>query len=178
LREIKSGLDAGETPQLETKRDEIQRRLHDIKRDFSFNVRRMYHTLQIGDRRVDLGQPVAGNETLSTWYWRELTDVNVGAIVTQLGYRTLVNKLMAGHEQVATPVILDQFYKNPELPAPAEPGVVARAIQLGIKEKALGLAEQRDENLDPTTLKYDEEIPLAAIPFEPGFYVVSRQKAE
>jgi hypothetical protein len=178
LREIKSGLDAGETPQLETKRDEIQRRLHDIKRDFSFSVRRMYHTLQIGDRRVDLGQPVAGNETLSTWYWRELIDVNVGAIVTQLGYRTLVNKLMAGHEQVATSVILDQFYKNPGLPAPAEPGVVARAIQLGIKEKALGLAEQRDEELDPTTLKYDEEIPLAAIPFESGFYVVSRQKAE
>jgi hypothetical protein len=178
LREIKSGLDAGETPQLETKRDEIQRRLHDIKRDFSFSVRRMYHTLQIGDRRVDLGQPVAGNETLSTWYWRELIDVNVGAIVTQLGYRMLVNKLMAGHEQVATSVILDQFYKNPGLPAPAEPGVVARAIQLGIKEKALGLAEQRDEDLDPSTLKYDEETPLAAIPFEPGFYVVSRQKAE
>ncbi len=82
LREIKSGLDSGETPQLETKRDEIQRRLHDIRRDFSFNVRRMYHTLQIGDRPVDLGKPVVGNETLSTWYWRELTDVNVGAIVT------------------------------------------------------------------------------------------------
>jgi hypothetical protein len=178
LREIKSGLDAGETPQLETKRDEIQRRLRDIKRDFSFNVRRMYHTLQIGERRVDLGQPVAGNETLSTWYWRELTDINVGAIVTQLGYRTLVNKLLAGHEQVATSVILDQFYKSPELPAPAEPRVVARAIQLGIKEKALGLAELRDEELDPTTLKYDDEIPLAAIPFEPGFYLISRQKAE
>jgi hypothetical protein len=178
LREIKSGLDSGETPQLETKRDEIQRRLHDIKRDFSFNVRRMYHTLQIGDRRVDLGQPVAGNETLSTWYWRELTDINVGAIVTQLGYRTLVNKLMTGHEHVATAVILDQFYKNPELPALAEPGVAARAIQLGVKEKALGLAELRGEELDPATLRYGEDIPLAAVSFEPGVYLVSRQKAE
>ncbi len=85
---------------------------------------------------------------------------------------------MTGHDHVATAVILDQFYKNPELPALAEPGVAARAIQLGVKEKALGLAELRGEELDPTTLKYGEDIPLAAVSFEPGVYLVSREKAE
>ena len=89
----------------------------------------MYHVLRFGDRQVDPGQPVAGRETLSNWYWRELASSDVGAIVEQLHYRTLVNKMMAGNERVAVSVILDQFYKNPELPAPAKEKVVARAIQ-------------------------------------------------
>jgi hypothetical protein len=176
LQEIKAGVDSGETPQLETKRDEIQRRLRSLKRDFSFNVRRMYHTLQIGDRRVDLGQPVAGSETLSSWYWRELTSIDVGAIVIKLGHRTLTTKFLAANERVATSVVLDQFYKNPELPAPAEPGAVARAIQLGVEEAAFGLAELRDDEIDPDTLKYGEQISLEAVSFEPGVYLVVKEK--
>jgi hypothetical protein len=178
LQEIKREIDSGQHPLLEAKRDEVQRRMHNLQRDFSFNVRRMYHILQIGARRVDLGQPVAGSETLSNWYWRELTSSDVGAIVTQLHYRTLVNKLLAGNETVATAVILDQFYKNPELPAPAEQEVVARAIQLGVKDGALGLAEVRDGEVVPETLKYQTEIPLAAISFEPGVHLIAREKCE
>jgi hypothetical protein len=178
LQDIEAAVKSGTTPQLETKKDEIKRRLNDLKRDFSYNVRRMYHTLQVGQRKLDLGQPTAGNETLSNWYWRELTDGNVGAIVEQLGYRILVNKLLAGNDQVASGVILDQFYKNPELPVPAQPEVVARAIQLGIKDKALGLAELRGDDLDPASLKYDQDILLSTVSFEPGVYVVSPRRAE
>jgi len=175
LQEIESGINSGETPQLETKRGEIQRRLHSLARDFSFNVRRMYHTLQIGSRKVDLGQPVAGSETLSNWYWRELTSTDVGAIVTQLGYRILANKFLAENERVAASVVLDQFYKNPDLPAPAEPEVVARAIQLGVQQGAFGLAEVRNGEIIPDTLQYHEEILLPAISFEEGVYLVSRE---
>jgi hypothetical protein len=180
LQEIEAGIKSGDTPQLETKKDEIQRRLRDLKRDFSYNVRRMYHTLQFGQRKLDLGQPTAGSEDMSTWYWRELTDGNVGAIVEQLGYRIIVNKLLAENDQVATSVILDQFYKNPDLPVPAQPEVVTRAIQLGIHEKALGLTEMSGDELDPYKLKYgkEDDVPLTAISFEPGVYVVSAQKAE
>ena len=42
----------------------------------------------------------------------------------------LVNKFMAGNETVATQAVLDQFYKDPGLPAPASTDVIARAIQL------------------------------------------------
>ncbi|HDQ72742.1 MAG TPA: DUF499 domain-containing protein, partial [Chloroflexi bacterium] len=174
LQEIKAGIDSGETPQLETRRDEIQRRLQSIRRDFSYNVRRMYHTLQIGERRVDLGQPVTGNESLSNWYWRELTSMDVGEIVTQIGHRALTAKFLAQNEHVAVSVVLDQFYKNPELPAPAEPGVVARAIQLGVESGAFGLAELRDGEIDPETLKYQETIPLDALTFEPGVVLVAK----
>ena len=138
----------------------------------------MYHVLRFGDRQVDLGQPVAGRETLSNWYWRELASSDVGAIVEQLHYRTLVNKMMAGNEKVAASVILDQFYKNPELPAPVKEEVVARAVQLGVKEAALGLAEVRDGEVVAGTLRYNVEISLDAISFEPGEYLLSRSKAE
>jgi hypothetical protein len=178
LQEIEDSVKSGEMAALETKKDEIQRRLRDIRRDFSYNVRRMYHTLQFGQQKLDLGQPTAGNEDMSTWYWCELTDGNVGAIVEQLGYRIIVNKLLADNDQVATGVILDQFYKNPELPVPAQPEVVARAIQLGVQEKALGLAEMKQAELDPHSLKYGTGMSLDSVSFEPGVYIVSPQTAE
>ena len=176
LEEIKGEIESGESPTLAVKRDEIQRRMHNITRDFSFNVRRMYHTLQVGDRQIDLGQPVAGSETLSSWYWRELEEKE--EIAARLHYRMLVNKFMAGNETVATQAVLDQFYKDPGLPAPASTDIVARAIQLGIQEGAFGLAEFQDSEMDLTTFKYREELPLAAISFEPGAHLVSRDQCE
>ena len=178
LEEIKTEIDSGESPLLEAKRGEVQRRMHDIQRDFSFNVRRMYHTLRAGDRQVDLGQPVAGSETLGSWYWRELASVDVGAIVTNLGYRVLVNRLMVGSEQIATAVIRDQFYKSPDLPAPSEPEVVARAIQLGVKDSAFGLAEVRDGEIAPDTLRFREDISLPAVSFEEGVFLIAREQCE
>jgi len=178
LQEIEATVKSGEMSQLETKRDEIQRRLRDIRRDFSYNVRRMYHRLQFGPRTQELGQPTAGNEDMSSWYWRELTDGNVGAIVERLGYRIIVNRLLAGNDQVAAAVILDQFYKNLDLPAPAQPEVVARALQLGVQEKALGLTEKSGDALDPHKLAYGDNIPLDSIDFESGLYVVSPAQAE
>ncbi|MCB0190758.1 MAG: ATP-binding protein [Anaerolineae bacterium] len=178
LEEIKGMIKSDGKSPLKSKEDEVDRRLRDLKRDFSYNVRRMYHNLQFGQRPLDLGQPTAGAENMSTWYWRELTDGNVGAIVERLGYRIIVNKLLTGHEQVATSVILDQFYKNPELPVPSQPEVIARAIQLGIQEKAFGLTEMTDNKLDPHRLKYGQSISLDAVPFEAGVYLVSPAKAE
>jgi hypothetical protein len=178
LEAIKSEVDAGESPLPEERRDEIQRRMHKIQRDFSFSVRRMYHTLRFGGREIDLGAPVAGNETLSNWYWRELTSSDVGAIVENLHYRMLVNKFIAPNGQVAAAKLLDQFYKEPKLPAPASEDVVARAVQLGVQEGALGLAEKRDGTLDPETLRYGEAIPLLTVSFDEGVYLLSRERAE
>lgn len=178
LQEIEATVKSGDMAALETKKDEIQRRLRDIRRDFSYNVRRMYHSLQFGQQKLDLGQPTAGNEAMSSWYWRELTDGNVGAIVERLGYRIIVNKLLADNDRVAASVILDQFYKSPDLPVPAQPEVVARALQLGVQEKALGLTEMKGDELDPHSLKYGGAITLDSVTFEPGIYVVSPQKAE
>ncbi len=178
LEAIKGEIDSGDHPLLEGKRDEVQRRMHKIQRDFSFSVRRMYHTLRFGEREVDLGHPVAGNETLSNWYWRELTSPDVGAIVTKIHYRMLVNKFLAENGQLPATKILDQFYKEPTLPAPANEDVVARAIQLGVQDGALGLAEVRDGDVDVETLRYDEEIPLLTVSFDESVYVLSRERCK
>ncbi|MEA3341928.1 MAG: hypothetical protein U9R15_18350, partial [Chloroflexota bacterium] len=103
---------------------------------------------------------------------------DVGAIVTNLHYRMLVKKFLADNGAVAAAQVLDQFYKEPALPAPAEPEVVARAIQLGVQEGALGLAEMSDGEIAPETLRYGEQIPLLAVSFDEGVYVLSRERCE
>lgn len=178
LKEIKQAVDSGEMPQLDTKRGEIDRRIQDLARDFSFDIRRMYHILWVGSRSIDLGQPIAGAETLSNWYWRQLTSPDCGEIIRQLHYRMIVNRLMGDHDTVATCTILEQFYKEPSLPVPEEPGVVAQAIQLGVKDGAFGIAQLQNGGIDPETLQYGHEIPLDAVSFEPGFCLVSRAKSE
>jgi len=85
---------------------------------------------------------------------------------------------MAGNEQVAAGVILDQFYKDPSLPAPASPEVVARAIQLGVQDGAIGLAVAgEDGTIRPEMVRYQETLPLGAISFEPGILVLSAELA-
>jgi hypothetical protein len=178
LQDIKEEIESGESLLPEEKQDEVQRRIQGIRRDFSYNVRRMYHMLRIGERTLDLGTPVTGKETLDGWYWRELTSSDVGAILIQLHYRTLVNKFMVSNDRVSTAVLLDQFYKNPDLPVPSEAGVVARAIQLGVQDGAFGLAETEDGEILWETLKYQTDIPLDAVSFEAGVYLISRELCE
>lgn len=177
LAEIKREVDSDLKSPLAVKRQEIQDRMLNIRRDYSYNLRRMYHNLRVGKRTYDLGQPVAGNETLGHWYWRELTSKDIGAIVETLHYRTLVNKLMAGNEKVATSVILDQFYKNLELPAPASEEVLTRAIQLGVQESAFGLVIGEGE-VTRSMLRYQEHLPLGVISFEPGFFLLANTTCE
>ena len=179
LEQIRGEIDSGQSAALAGKRDEVQRRAHAITRDLSFKVRRTYHTLQVGKRTIDLGQPVAGSETLSNWYWRELTDRE--EIATRLHYRMLVNKFMAregeGGATVSTQTILDQFYKEPDLPALVSPDILLRAIQLGVQEGAFGLAAMQEGEIDPDSLRFECEVPLDAIAFGEGMVLVDRQRA-
>ncbi len=177
LEEIAEEIKSGASPLPEEKQAEVERRQRKITRDFSYNVRRMYHRLRTARRDLDLGQPVAGQETLSGWYWRELSSADYGIIVEQLHYRMLVNRLLGEHAQVPTAVILDQFYKNPELPLPSSQGVVARAIQLGVQEGALGLIEQEEGEPALHTLKFNAHIPLDAVDFSPDQLLLSRERS-
>lgn len=178
LKDIDNEVKANAKSPLAARRNEIQSRMHSIQHEYSYKVRRMYHVVQAGTRSIDLGQPVSGNETLGSWYWRELTSTDVGAIVEHLHYRVVVNRILAGNEQVATNLILDQFYKNTDFPAPASPEVVARALQLGVQEGAFGLALAGDGQIDVERLRYQETVPLSAIEFDSGIYLVSRAQCE
>ena len=177
LEEIEEEIQAGTSPLPEEKQTEVQRRKRKVTRDLSYNVRRMYHRLCTANREIDLGQPVPGQETLSGWYWRELTSTDYGVIVEQLHYRVLVNRLLSDQTQVPTDVILDQFYKNPDLPLPAAEGVVQRAIQLGVQDGALGLIERQDGELALHTLKFDAAIPLDVVDFSSEQLLLNRERS-
>jgi len=182
LQDIKREIQSGHSALPLDKQEEVDRRMREISRDYSYNVRRMYHLLRYGDanggRTLDLGQPVTGRESLDSWFWRELSSSDNGAILTQLHYRTLVNKFLVNNEQLSTSVLLDQFYKNPELPALENQGVLARAIQLGIKDGAFGLVEKQADQIAWDSLKYQTDFPIDSIIFEPEVLLLSRELCE
>jgi hypothetical protein len=177
LEEIEGEITSGVSPLPAERRREVQQRKLGITRDFSFNVRRMYHQLRTANREIDLGTPTTGKETLSTWYWRELSSMDYGVIVEHLHYRMLVKRMLAGREHILAAVVRDQFYKEPALPLPASEGVVARAIQLGVQEGALGLADLEGGEVAPDTLKFDEALPFDLIDFGPEQVLVSQEKS-
>jgi hypothetical protein len=90
-----------------------------------------------------------------------------------------VRRFLAEPEaKVPLAALLDQFYKNLDLPVPSEEAVVARAVQLGIKDGAFGLVQTENGDILPNTLKYEEDIPLHAIVFQPGFLLLSKSLCE
>ena len=177
LEEIVEEITSGASPLPTERRSEVQQRKLGITRDFSFNVRRMYHQLCTANRELDLGTPTTGKETLTTWYWRELCSMDYGVIVEHLHYRMLVNRLMADHDHVSAAVVRDQFYKEPSLPLPAAEGVIARAIQLGVQDGALGLVDMIDGTIAPETFKFNQPLALDLIDFGPEQVLLSQGKS-
>ena len=178
LQEIKEEIRSGVSKLPEEKVSEVDRQLHAVKRDFSFNVRRMYHLVHLGDREVDLGNPTTGNESLSRWIWRELSSDHVGAVLTTLHYRFIVNKFFTGNGKIPSSAVLDQFYKDTKLPVPASPQIIARAIQLGIQDGALGLVEIINDEIQLDSLKYKNLVPLDGITFEAESLLLSKEESE
>lgn len=163
LKEIRGEIEANAQSPLAAKRSEVQDRMVKISRDFSYNVRRMYRTLQTARRTIDLNDPVSTPEALDHWYWKELTSSDRGVIIEQLNARLLQSKFLTGNQWVPVGVLLDQFYKNIELPLPSEPGVVRRAIQSGVQEGAFGLADLREGQPAADTLRFRIRVELPAI---------------
>ncbi len=182
LQDIKEEIKSGHSPLPPEKQEEVDRRIREITRDYSYNVRRTYHVVRYGDtnggRTLDLGQPVTGKENLDAWFWRELTSSDAGAILTQLHYRTIVNKFLVNNDQIATGVLLDQFYKNPELPALESQGVLARAIQLGVQDGAFGIVALQGGEIVVNSLKYKAGLPLDAIPFDGDTLLLASSRCE
>jgi hypothetical protein len=182
LQDIKTEIKSGNSPLPLDKQEEVDRRMREITRDYSYNVRRMYHMVWYGDtnggRSLDLGQPVTGRDSLDAWYWRQLTSSETGAILTILHYRMVVNKFLVNNDALSTGILLDQFYKNPELPALSEQGVLTRAIQLGIQDGAFGLVSSQAGEILPDSLKYKDQVLLDAIPFDADTFLLSNARCE
>jgi len=175
LQEIQEEIKSKDEFGLGDKAKEITQRMKQIKDDISYNVRRMYNILIVGNEKILLGQPTVGKESLSNWFKMELESRE--KLTSNLHYRFIVNKFMEGKEKIETKVILDQFYKDPSFVIPESPEVIKRSIQQGIAEGAFGLGYITKGDIDKETLKYQSNITTNSISLDEGEVLVSKSIA-
>jgi hypothetical protein len=175
LKEIENEIKTDKESGLKEKTEEVNQRLKRIKDDISYNTRRMYNNLQIGNEAIALGQPTIGRESLSNWYKIELETRE--KIAANLHYRFIQSKFMEGKDKLETKIISDQFYKDPQFVIPLNQEVIKRSIQQGINEGAFGLAYQEKDDIDKDTIKYKSNIPTTSISLDEGEYLLSKQLA-
>jgi hypothetical protein len=175
LKEIEGEIKANEEGGLKDKAAEVAQRIKRIRDDFSFNARRMYNVILVGQEEIALGQPTVGRESLSNWYKMALESRE--KLAPHLHYRYLVNKFMVGRDRIETKVISDQFYKDMSLVIPESPDVIRRAIQQGVSEGAFGLAYVKGGEVDRGTLKFESNVPTSYVSLAEDEALVSRDVA-
>jgi predicted AAA+ superfamily ATPase len=175
LKEIEHEIKTDKESGLTEKTEEVTERMKRIKDDISFNTRRMYNILIIGNEKISLGQPTVGKESLSNWYKIELESRE--KTTTNLHYRFILNKFMQGKESLETKIIIDQFYKDPAFVIPTSQDVIKRSIQQGIVEGAFGLGYIQDNKIDKDTLKFKSNIPTNQISLDEGEILLSKELA-
>jgi predicted AAA+ superfamily ATPase len=175
LKEIEDEIKANVEDGLKDKAAEVAQRIKRIRDDFSFNARRMYNVILIGQEEIALGQPTVGRESLSNWYKMELESREKLAL--HLHYRYLMNKFMDGRDRIETKVIFDQFYKDMSLVIPESPDVIRRAIQQGVAEGAFGLAYLTGGEVDRDTLKFKSNVPTSSVSLAEEEVLVSKDRA-
>lgn len=173
LDEVKSEVEGGKNELLKEKLPEITERMKKIKKDYSYNVRKMYHTVQKGNEIIDLGQPMVGNDTLSIWYKNQLESKE--KIVTNLHYKTIVNKFLGNNVKVGTKTVLEQFHKDKDLPILASPEMLKRAIQNGVSDAAFCLAYVMDDKIEDDSFKFQTKISTLEITFDEHEYLLPKE---
>jgi len=173
LNEVKSEVEAGKNELLKEKLPEITERIKKIKKDYSYNVRKMYHTVQKGGEIIDLGQPMVGTEALSIWYKNQLESKD--KIVTNLHYRFIVDKFLSSNVKVGTKTVLEQFYKDKDLPILASPEMLKRAIQNGISDAAFCMSYIKDDKIADDSLKFQTKISTGEITYDENEYLLPKE---
>ena len=172
LKDIEAEIKGDNESGLGEKSAEITQRLKRIKEDISFNTRRMYNVLIVGEEKISLGQPTVGRESLSNWYKIELESRE--KLAANLHYRFIVTKFIEGKDKIETKIIIDQFYKDPSFVIPESVDVIKRSIQQGIAEGAFGLGYIENNEIDKDTLKFKSNITTTSISLEDSEILVSK----
>ena len=132
----------------------------------------MYKTLVIEEETISLGQPTVGKEALSTWFMEALETRE--RLTKNLHYRFLVNRFLRDREWIETRLIIDQFYKDTNLPIPASQDVIKKTIKNGVADEAFGVGSLEDSGLEEDSVRIES----VEITFGEGEIVVSKALAE
>jgi hypothetical protein len=185
LQDILEGIKAGEHAALEEKKGEVQRRLGEIEDDFPLKVRELYHTALLPVpgggtlEDIDFGQPAVGRENLDSWFRTRLASRMHSKILSTPPSSNLIRaKFLANGDTISLQAVVEQFYKNPALPALDDPSRIAEAIAHGVKEGAFGIAHRTEGEVEPKTVRIDQAIATTQVNLqEEGWVLVTREKA-
>lgn len=186
LSDILDGIERGEHAALEEKKDEVKRRRDDLTEDFPLKVRELYHTALVpvlngtSLEEIDFGQPAVGRENLDSWFRKELSSSMHGKILARPPSANLIEaKFLSNGDVIAIHDILEQFHKNPSLPALDSPDLIAEAIVNGVKEGRYGLARREDGEVVAESIRFHDVLSATQVHFqETEWVLVSAEKAE
>jgi len=171
LEEIRGRFEEDESPAGRERLREVERRVKDLEEDVPYRVREMYRTALIprtdGElERVDLGQPSIAQDSLDGWYRHELTDPAHQKILDNPpSPNMLAAKFLANDESVSLHEVLEQFYKNTDLPLPADESLVARALATGVTDGAFGVGAVVDGEVNPASVQFEERLASSQVEF-------------
>jgi hypothetical protein len=183
LQNILVGIRHGKHSGLEEKESEVQRRLDNLKEDFSQKIRDLYHVAIVmngnGLERIDFGQSPTGREKLDSWFRRKLSSTKHRKILDCPPSANLINaKFLRNSDTIELRAILDQFYKDPNLPALDQAGLIAETVANGVQDGSFGLARREDGELEPTSVRINEPLTPSQVNFrEEGWVLVTDEKA-
>ena len=185
LQDILNGIRQGKHSGLEEKENEVQRRLENIKGEFSQKIRDLYHVALVpvmnGDslEEIDFGQSATGRENLDSWFRKKLTSTKHSKILERPPSANLINKKFLGNsDTIELQAILDQFYKDPNLPALDQADLIAETVANGVQDVSFGLARREDGELEPTSVRINEPLTPSQVNFrEEGWVLVTDEKA-
>jgi len=156
--------------------NEIRTRLKWINNSLSYNVRKAYSTLFDGNITISLESPRTQDESLTRWYFRELTTKDY--IVKKLHYKKLIKIFLDSNNFVATKLIHEQFLVNPELIKILSSQVIQECISNGVKEGALGFATLGNHGINADSFRFDVNIEPSEIIFSKEEIILSKDISE
>ncbi|WP_263789501.1 ATP-binding protein [Salinibacter sp.] len=185
LQDILNGIRQGKHSGLEEKENEVQRRLENIKGEFSQKIRDLYHLALVpvmnGDslEEIDFGQSATGRENLDSWFRKKLASTKHSKILERPPSANLINKkFLVNSDTIELQAILDQFYKDPNLPALDQADLIAETVANGVQDGSFGLARREDGELKPTSVCINEPLTPSQVNFrEEGWVLVTDEKA-
>jgi hypothetical protein len=186
LQSILDGIEKGEHSALEKKKSEVKRRRDDIGDDFPLKIRELYHVALVpvmnGDQleEIDFGQPAVGRENLDSWFRKTLASQMHGKILGRPPSTNLIRaKFLTSNGVIALRDILEQFYKNPNLPALDDPSLIAETVADGVQEGSFGLARWEDGAVVPESVRINQVLSTSQVNFqEEGWVLVAKEKAQ
>jgi hypothetical protein len=183
LEEIHDRFEEDESPAGRERLREVGRRVKDLEEDIPYRVREMYRTALIpradGElERVDLGQPSIAQDSLDEWYRHELTDLAHQKILDNPpSPNMLAAKFLADSAPVSLHEVLEQFYKNTNLPLPANESLVARAVATGVTEGTFGIGSVVDAEVNPSSVRYEERVASSLVDFREDQVLIPAEEA-